>query len=142
MEAKRDPISMWPDYFPPDCPPAEATTARGVLFRFTYKAPPTAKDFVCHWSRHPKKRDAYERDGQQCEACGLSVYLDAEHARAKRAVIPALRRMHLHSIAVANDGVIMPTPREKDAQHHTWWPSSDCTDCCGHAVLVEGPSAA
>lgn len=143
MSAVPAPAAVWPDYFPAECPPADAAPAVGTLYRFTKKQTPDAKDVTCHWNRFEQHREEWARDGRQCQACGLSVYLTVETARQKRAMIPALRKAHVHRVTlVTADGKLKNTPSVGDPEHHTWWAQSTIHDVLGFLQYVEGPNAA
>jgi hypothetical protein len=142
MSAEPEQAQTWPEYFPSDCPPAEARAAAGTLFRFGRKNPPSANDLTCHWQIYEQHREGFVKTGRQCQACGLSVYLDIQAARKVRGLIPGLKKAHLYSITLQTaDGKLLNTPSNTDPRHHTWWSQSRIEEQLALLAHVEGPGA-
>lgn len=103
----------WPSFFPPQCPPSEATDASAEVFRFVSSNPPSASDFKSWAETRPKKWRG------NCEASGLSVFT------VKSDALQLVRRVRgMSALASANlspeTGKLKHTPRNGNS-HHTWW---------------------
>lgn len=96
--------------------------AEGQVFRFLRRSTAEAKDFLAHWDLYPQHREQWQVSGKCCEVRGLSVYRTAQDALAKRAALPALKKMKLAVGALDPlSDTIARTPRSDDDNHHTWW---------------------
>lgn len=60
----------WPDYFPAQCPPAEARAENRKVFRFVNNNHPGRDDFKSQYELNPDK----EWGDNACLACGVSVW--------------------------------------------------------------------
>jgi hypothetical protein len=108
---------QWPDYFPDDCPPAEAQPASGQVHRLIAGQGPTNQDFRPYREIYPMRKF----DAPECMVCGLSVYRDIADIARLKARVPAMRkRLIADGVLQPSLGKILHTPgREKS--HHTWW---------------------
>jgi hypothetical protein len=108
---------QWPDYFPPDCPPAEAQLASGQVYRLIKAENPTSQDFKSYREIYPTRKF----DMPECIVCGLSVYRDVGDITRLKARVPAMRKLQTATGELdASLGKILHTSgREKS--HHTWW---------------------
>jgi hypothetical protein len=114
-----DPARLrFPEWFPPDCPPAWASDAGGIVFRFTTKNPVAVDDFLSHHELGlaPKAKP--------CGRAGLSVYRTIASARRKlrqlRERFPARFGPHIAEGSLAAEhGKIVQEGGEPD--HHEWW---------------------
>lgn len=114
-----DVVSLkFPDYFPPNCPPAEATGEAKNLFRLCYGPTPTEEDFVSYYLKGPKK---YEGN---ILAYGLSVFPTEDDCRSARKKSPLLRKKYKFCSCGMNTperGKILSTPNQQNPTHITWW---------------------
>lgn len=103
--------------FPPACPPSDALPASGEIFRGIRTPPVTSADFLSHVELQMKNCDS-----SNCEHWGLSVWVSRAAVVNARKVFKYMRRWHIAVGTVdADDGVIKPTPNEKNNEHHTFW---------------------
>lgn len=105
------------ELYPPNCPPASATAADGVVFRLLMTSPPTELDFASHRERQPGKTFS-----NPCDACGVSVVREAADVTQLLAM-PALRDRPFvwRGVLRPEMGVLAPTPSRRLPSHHTWW---------------------
>ena len=78
---------QWPDHFPDDCPPENALSASGEVYRLVRKVPPKKLDFKSHRENQPNRKF----NAPECTVCGLSVYTDTEdiHRLRRRGALQA-----------------------------------------------------
>jgi hypothetical protein len=108
----------WPEYFPADCPPDDATDAVGNFYRFAESDPVTGKDCICLWIR----QNGNIQGANKCGACGLSVFTDLKDADRLRKIFKTYRKKHLAAASLATPtGKIKSTPTSAIKSHHTWW---------------------
>jgi hypothetical protein len=110
---------------PDNCPPADATERRiEQAFFFCYSVPVTEADFVPLASRGAARPlGSLEKE---CQACGISLYLDVADARNLAGEIPKFREMILVTVEITpDDGVIKHTQTRDRPSHHTLWPYRD-----------------
>lgn len=116
--ATQSKVSRFPAWFPPNCPPADAADAEGVVFRFVSRNAVDAEDFLSHYERGEAPR------AQPCRRCGLSVYRTLESARSK---LRDLRGRYPDRFATyIAEGTLTPEHGKikqegKDRDHHEWW---------------------
>lgn len=112
---------IYPDYFPPGCPPEDAKTDEQVLYRFCYGREPQQRDFVSYYLKNPQK---YETN---VLAYGLSVMKSREDCLRIYRGYPWARQYH--SIAKGNTdkrkGSWKETPSRQNPNHLTWWVCKD-----------------
>ncbi len=108
----------FPQWFPPDCPPPEASDAGGVVFRFATRNPVAAEDFLSHHELGlaPKAKP--------CSRAALSVYRTIASGRRRlrqlRERDPARFGPHIAEGSLAAEhGKIMQEGVDPD--HHEWW---------------------
>lgn len=124
----------WPKYFPDRCPPADAGTPDGIVYRFVRNNPPVDADFVSVHLERPNE----DFGDELCEACGLSVYTVREDALRAWKRVPGMRKRHiaegsLHGV----QGRFKPTPRGNTPSHSTWWiPDGVNPPCVRFKVVV------
>ena len=110
----------WPDFYPANCPPAEAEPASGTVYRLVRHNPPQAEDFVTFFERNPGRFK--NEPNMMCQSCGVSVYTDMQDV--KRLKNRYKRRFGRRKIAEGElnptHGVIQHTP-SKEKSHHSWW---------------------
>ncbi|HZP66398.1 MAG TPA: hypothetical protein VFB32_08810 [Rudaea sp.] len=108
-------------HLPDGCPPADATPPTMTVFRITYARTPSPKDFETHRQLYPRiKFD------DECDACGISVYLTFDDADKRRRRIPRLKKRGRVAVAQLSPqwGLIKNTSagdNGKHDSHHTWW---------------------
>lgn len=106
------------DYFPPNCPPADAQETNRRVYRFVRTNPPTSSDFKSHKELFPTRNFGDE----ECKACGLSVYTNLDDARLAQRNIPGMaKRLLAQCDLEIQDGRIKATPAFSGESHHTWW---------------------
>lgn len=107
---------MWPDYFPDQCPPAEARRDTIQVYRLVGSSPPTVHDFLPTVVEAPHRQFPADK---LCLACGVSVYRDAADAMKQRAKYKPLRdKLLAKGTIMPEDGPILETGR---LSHVTWW---------------------
>ena len=126
----------WPSYFPPECPPPDATVAEGEVYRLVAHNPPQPSDFV------PLAIEQPHRDFARCacKACGISLYRDPADIKRLQDRVPGHRNKVLaRGILDAQDGVMKPTPSEVagGASHHTLW-IPEGVETVRHFEVIEG----
>lgn len=115
-----EPVYVWPDHFPPSCPPTHAIDVAGTVYRFINGGQPADRDFLSHYERDP----AQEWGAEACMARGLSVLRTLGDCRIMRKAVPALRKKRIAVATVETPiGVIAETPSMSCKGHCTWWRS-------------------
>lgn len=110
---------VWPDHFPDDCPLDGAIELEGLIYRFTNKREPKAKDFVSHYERSPD----YSWE-EPCLARGLSVYRTLVACEEMCSGVPALRKKYIAKATIEIPvGLIAKTESKNTDGHFTWWRS-------------------
>ena len=109
---------QFPEWFPAQCPPAEASDASGVVFRFATQNPVAADDFLSHHEL------GLALKAPQCRRSSLSVYGTVVSARRKlrelRDRSPARFGPYIAEGALkAEHGKIKQEGVDPD--HHEWW---------------------
>lgn len=121
----------FPDFFPTDCPPTDATEAGGVYYRLVGDDPPSQDDFRTYAELGLRPKDDF------CLRCGLSMFPTVASAtnqyRHLRELFgdglrigPLVAEGELH----AKDG---KTKQTSKPPHETWWP---CEDVDRHSRFV------
>jgi len=118
---------MWPTHYPEQCPPKEAFSFNGNLFRFINRNKPVQKDFKSYYDSKP----GHDWNGKECQARGLSVYKTLEDCKEMMEVIPALRKKKL-AVAQINEncGLLANTPSTNSERHCTWWIPASIIEPC------------
>jgi hypothetical protein len=108
----------WPEFFPPDVPPKEASPASGSTFRIVKSIPPSESDFMSTIEEYPDRTFENDTLGKRY---GTSFYRKLECIKATRKRYPKLRS---HSIVVGTltgeHGVQLSTPSRGNS-HLTVW---------------------
>lgn len=111
-------ILVFPAYFPPNCPPDDATNQELHVYRFCIqKDVVTEEDFLSYYQLDPVKWEGY------INAYGLSVLLSEKECE-KGIRLPAIRKKfksYASGITYINKGVIKRTPTKQYFSHCTWW---------------------
>lgn len=104
-----------------NCPPNDALTASGVVYRFVFHDPPNEKDFVTYAEEDPDKYN------DLCIAHGVSVFKDLIHINKTKNRFKDMFRDAKLAIAnlTSECGYIKKTSKKK--AHYTWWmpPNTD-----------------
>jgi len=105
----------WPDYFPAQCPPAEARAENKKVYRFVHNNPPSRDDFKSLYGLNPDK----EWGDIFCRACGVSVWDSYEVACKKKEKTKLFRNSQIaEGNILENSGLILETFKKN---HFTWW---------------------
>lgn len=107
------------EQLPKGCPPSDATEVQfvTVVYRLISKAGPGDLDFDSH-----TKRGIAKPEHNPCNACGLSVYKDANDVSPEN-LLPGLKKKKVCKV-VLNKGAGHLKQTYKPS-HHTWWPYVD-----------------
>ena len=114
----------WPDFYPENCPPAEAEPASGFVYRLVKHDPARAEDFKSVFEENPKRFTHIS----MVKRCGLSVQKDLQDSEQleqlerlkKRSRIYKNRQIAKGSLN-ATLGMMQHTPSKTYKSHHTWW---------------------
>lgn len=108
---------MWPEYYPEQCPPKEASYVDATVFRLCRDIPPSKEDFIPYKILHPEQ-NFY---GKECQACGLSVYNNIDDIKMLKKINKGLRKHKIYSGHITpKTGLTLATPI-KGNSHITWW---------------------
>ncbi|MDB4963378.1 MAG: hypothetical protein JWP01_3377 [Myxococcales bacterium] len=99
---------------PHGCPPADAADVDAAVFYIVKENPCAAQDFKSQAER------GLAKDGDPCCRCGISVWLDEEHARYKARQYQRLGKLIARAQLTPPHGKLKQTFAPP---HHTWWPS-------------------
>ena len=111
---------MWPDYFPKQCPPADARQDELTVFRLVSNCPPVREDFLPTVIEYPH-RDFSE--DQICLACGVSVFKNkSDILKKKNRYAPLKAKKIAQGTIQASDGLVKETGQHS---HITWWLQTD-----------------
>jgi hypothetical protein len=107
---------------PKDCPPADANSHAGQVFRLVKADPATIDDFKTYFDLYPGRQWTTR---EACPAHGLSIRLTLAAAIAEAKKMRSRIKAAHWEVAVATlgpkDGHVLQT--FTDPNHHTWWPS-------------------
>lgn len=118
-------MTMWPDEYPAQCPPADAEPSNDTFFRLVDNEQVLEQDFWSHKQRVAAGLERPRNNTDPCLAVGVSLFDSETGAANVRDAFGALRRKKIASGSPSSSGVVRQTG--KDASHHTWWrPSGDC----------------
>ena len=111
----------WPEFFPDNCPPAEAEPASGTFYRLVRHNPPRAEDFKSAFEENPKLFTHIP----MVKRCGLSVHKDPQDSeRLRERLKNRARKFKNRQIAEGTLnptlGMIKHTP-SLEQSHHSWW---------------------
>ncbi|WP_306553758.1 hypothetical protein [Acidovorax sp.] len=109
-------MATWPNYFPPQCPPATARQDDVLVYRLVNSAPPTLDDFKPTKIEQPERTFA---EDEICAACGVSVFRNVKDIVKKQSRYKALRSKKIAFGSIShNDGLVLET---FTPSHMTWW---------------------
>jgi hypothetical protein len=100
-----------------DCPPSDAFSAQGSIFKVVKKYPPDSKEFDSDVERQAKGAD-----DKNCQCWGCSVWVDQDGIDTALGLFQFWKKRHIVVAAVnSSDGVIKHTPSNIQPRHHTFW---------------------
>jgi hypothetical protein len=129
---RNETLSQMPNFHPdfpqtPQCPPAEATAASGMVWRAVFKMPLCDEAFKSYAELGKPNCDRAD-----CNAWGLSVWTSEAAVLHARKLMRHFRKRHIAAGTLdQNDGVLLPTPSSQQPDHHTFWKFH------GHSVLAK-----
>jgi hypothetical protein len=104
---------------PPSCPPDDAESCFGVVFRLAPSLPIDQGAFQSYFSLRP----GTNWGEKECMAHGLSVFRSYEATKRLRKRIKSLSSHKIIFTSLKDEvGVIKQT---ESPEHHTWWPDDD-----------------
>src|SRR3954454_7604538 len=106
---------MFPSHYPATCPPDDAIPTAVSVYRFVRRFPCCVEDFLLKRDECPEK-DFAEKE---CEACGLSVYLDIKVARERQKQIPGFKKRFIATAKLCPEHGLIKATFGPD--HQTWW---------------------
>lgn len=106
---------------PDQCPPEDAVETSLTAFHFCREVPPGPSDFEPLTRRPHRPFDSAEHE---CQASGISVFVDRADALALRALVPKFRKWVLSVVFIGpTDGRVKHTSGVgRSPSHHTFWP--------------------
>ncbi len=120
MHTERTTKLEWPDFYPENCPPAEAEQASGTVYRLVRHDPPQAEDLKTYFEENPRFFDS--KPELLCKGCGVSVYTDLRDIRRLKKRSKKLKNRHIAEGKLNPTlGRIQHTPSRRRKSHHTWW---------------------
>lgn len=106
----------WPDFYPENCPPTEAESASGTVYRLVRNNPPQAEDFKSTWEEFPGRFPE-----PTIKNSGVSIYTDPQDIERLKNRIRQLRdRKTAEGELNPALGFIQQT-EGKEKSHYTWW---------------------
>ena len=106
----------WPQFFPPECPPADSQDLEVTVFRLVRSLPPTIEDFKPVLVEYPHRNFSPDK---LCMACGVSVFSKLNEIIDKRDAFKALRNRKIAKGLISQgDGPLLLSSKDS---HITWW---------------------
>ncbi len=103
---------------PEDCPPNDAGTALGRIFRFV-QGEPVCRDDMRSWAELGRSPG----HGSECQRCALSVLVDEADIEKARKVVPLFRKLKVAAAEFRpGQGRIKQTGNNE--WHHSLWVES------------------
>jgi len=110
---------QWPEYFPENCPCEKCQPASELVFRLIENHNPSQRDFKSYRELNPGKAAP---DGDECRACGVSVYSDIDHIRRMQRRVNSQRNKRISRGQLTPEfGMIKKTSSRYGNSHLTWW---------------------
>lgn len=110
-------VAEWPDFYPDNTPPQEATPTNGQSFRLVDSNPPTRDDFRSTIEETPHRN--FRDEMTKICACGTSQFGKLEDIQKKRKLFPKLRNK------LIAEGQLEPAHGKMlntfEPSHHTVW---------------------
>jgi hypothetical protein len=112
-------MTQWREHLPSDCPPEDAISANGLVYRLVDKVNFDEQDFFSYRELYPER----QWDGiTECVAGGISIYTDIEGIHRLRRRVKSMRHKKLIAGQLEpTHGKMKHTPSETHISHHTWW---------------------
>ena len=111
----------WPDFYPENCPPAEAEPASGIVYRLVIHDPAQEGDFKTPFEENPERFN----NKPDIKNCGLSIQTDIRDSEQLQKMMKMVPRFKNSQIAEGELnptlGLIQHTPSSKYKSHHSWW---------------------
>ena len=111
----------WPNFYPANCPPAEAEPASGTVYRLVNHDPAQEEDFKTPFEENPKRFN----NKADIKNCGLSVHTDIQDSEQLKKAMKMVPRFKNSQIAEGELnptlGLIQYTPSSEYRSHHSWW---------------------
>lgn len=118
---------MWPSHYPTQCPPEEAFTYEGSLYRFINRNNPVPKDFKSYY----ETKIGNDWGDKACQARGLSVFKTLDDCSEMMRTVPALRKKKVAVATIDSEcGLLANTPSTKSKRHCTWWIPKSLSNPC------------
>ena len=121
MRNERNIELEWPDYYPENCPPAEAKPASGTVYRLVVHDPAQEEDFKTSFEENPRRFN----NKPDIKNCGLSVQTDIQDSEQLKKAMKMVPRFKNSQIAEGELnptlGLIQHTPSSEYKSHHSWW---------------------
>ena len=121
MRSERNINLEWPDFYPANCPPAEAKPASGTVYRLVRYDPARAEDFKTPFEENPGRFN----NKPSIKNCGLSIHTDMQDSEQLKTVMKMVPRFKDTQVAEGELnptlGMIQHTPSSKYRSHHSWW---------------------
>ena len=113
----------WPDFYPENCPPAEAEPASGTVYRLVQHHPAQVQDFKTPFEENPGRFDSKPT----IKNCGLSVQKDPQDSERLRERLKNRARKFKNSQIAEGRlnptlGMIKQTPSLEQSHHSLWVP--------------------
>jgi hypothetical protein len=109
---------VFPEDWPPGCPPQDAVAAAGTFFRLVHWDPPSAEDFL---SPHEKNT---HRKKPPCLRCALSLYGRRDEVEHTMMLYPKLGDKIAEGVLTPAHGRTKLNPGPPSS-HTSWWPYRD-----------------
>ena len=108
----------WPNFYPENCPPAEAEPAFGTVYRLVQHDPALAEDFRSTWEECPGRFEE-----PTIINSGVSIYTDPQDIERLKNRYKKKFSKYKMAEGELNPtlGVIQHTPSSLGKSHHTWW---------------------
>ena len=121
MRNERNIELEWPDYYPENCPPAEAKPTSGTVYRLVVHDPAQEEDFKTSFEENPRRFN----NKPDIKNCGLSVQTDIQDSEQLKKAMKMVPRFKNSQIAEGELnptlGLIQHTPSSEYKSHHSWW---------------------
>ena len=110
-----------------DCPPTDAETASGVVYRIVENNPPDKDDFIPMAKSRTRNFKGFKTPEQQCNAHGLSVFRNIQEALEAKDNSKHLSDISKPAVAelTPSCGLIKGGTSRRYTSHFTWWPPED-----------------
>ena len=107
---------QWPDFYPANCPPAEAEPASGTVYRLVRNDPPQAEDFLSTWEEFPGRFPE-----PTIQISGASVYRNPQDIERLKNRVRHLRNRKTAKGELNSTLGFIQWTKGREISHHTWW---------------------